>query len=104
MTTKVPDQAPASTTQSRSSRVVTIRNIRGLHARAAAKFVKLASDFDAEILVTRNGMEVGGRSIMGLMMLAASPGCEVTLSASGHDAEAALDALQTLINDKFDEE
>ncbi|MEO1226092.1 MAG: HPr family phosphocarrier protein [Pseudomonadota bacterium] len=81
-----------------------IRNVRGLHARAAAKFVKLASDFQADILVSRNGMDVGGRSIMGLMMLAASPGCEITLSASGHDAEAALDALQALIESKFDEE
>jgi len=86
------------------SRVVMIRNVRGLHARAAAKFVKLASDFQADIQVSRNGMDVGGRSIMGLMMLAASPGCEITLSASGDDAKAALDALQALIESKFDEE
>ncbi|MEM7445220.1 MAG: HPr family phosphocarrier protein [Pseudomonadota bacterium] len=86
------------------SRVVTIKNVRGLHARAAAKFVKLASNFDADIQVGRNGMDVGGRSIMGLMMLAASPGCDITLTASGSDAEAALDALQALIDAKFDEE
>lgn len=96
------DESPAA--RSVVSRVVMIRNIRGLHARAAAKFVKLASDFEAEVQVSRNGMEVGGRSIMGLMMLAASPGCEITLSASGRDAEAALDALQALIESKFDEE
>ena len=96
------DQSPAA--RSAVSRVVMIRNIRGLHARAAAKFVKLASDFQADIQVSRNGMDVGGRSIMGLMMLAASPGCEITLSASGRDAEAALDALQALIESKFDEE
>ncbi|MEM7445038.1 MAG: HPr family phosphocarrier protein [Pseudomonadota bacterium] len=86
------------------SRVVTIKNVRGLHARAAAKFVKLAAEFDADIQVSRNGMDVGGRSIMGLMMLAASPGCDITLTANGSDAEAALDALQALIDAKFDEE
>lgn len=94
----------ASSTTENASRVVTISNVRGLHARAAAKFVKLATEFEADIEVSRNGMEVGGRSIMGLMMLAASPGCEITLSASGSDAEAALDALQALIEAKFDEE
>lgn len=96
------DESPAA--RSALSRVVMIRNVRGLHARAAAKFVKVASDFQADILVSRNGMDVGGRSIMGLMMLAASPGCEIALSASGRDAEAALDALQALIESKFDEE
>ena len=93
-----------SQTAPAASRIVMIRNVRGLHARAAAKFVKLASDFEAEIQVSRNGMHVGGRSIMGLMMLAASPGSEITLSATGSDAEAALDALQALIESKFDEE
>ena len=85
-------------------RTATIINQRGLHARAAAKFVKCAERFDAEIIVTRADMSVSGRSIMGLMMLAASPGCEITLSASGDDAKAALDALQALIESKFDEE
>jgi phosphocarrier protein HPr len=86
------------------SRTALIKNQRGLHARAAAKFSKVAGEFDAEISVSRNGQTVSGRSIMGLMMLAASPGTEIALDAEGADAEAALDAICTLINDKFDEE
>lgn len=85
-------------------RRVTIVNQRGLHARAAAKFVKLASAFDAEVAVERNGTRVGGRSIMGLMMLAAAKGCDVVLSAEGPDADRALDALAELIGRRFDEE
>ena len=85
-------------------RRVTIVNGRGLHARAAAKFVKLAGTFDAEIIVARNDMEVSGSSIMGLMMLGAAPGCELELRASGRAAEAALDALDSLIANRFDEE
>ncbi|HET8727229.1 MAG TPA: HPr family phosphocarrier protein [Alphaproteobacteria bacterium] len=86
------------------SRDVVIVNRRGLHARAAAKFVKLAAQFDARVLVARSGMEVGGDSIMGLMMLAAGPGSIVTLTADGPDAQAALDALQDLVARKFDED
>ncbi len=85
-------------------RRVTIVNGRGLHARAAAKFVKLAGTFDAEITVARNDMEVSGASIMGLMMLGAAPGCELELRASGQAAEAALEALSGLIANRFDEE
>ena len=85
-------------------RRVTIVNGRGLHARAAAKFVKLAGTFDAEIIVARNDMEVSGSSIMGLMMLGAAPGCELELRASGQAAEAALEALSSLIANRFDEE
>ena len=85
-------------------RRVTIVNGRGLHARAAAKFVKLAGTFDAEITVARNDMEVSGSSIMGLMMLGAAPGCELELQASGQAAEAALEALGSLIANRFDEE
>ena len=82
----------------------TIRNRRGLHARAAAKFVKLAGTFDAEITVQANGTEVPGLSIMGLMMLAAATGCELLLSAEGPDAQAAVEALAALVGKKFDED
>ncbi len=86
------------------SRCVTIVNGRGLHARAAAKFAKLASVFDAEITVVRKDLEVSGDSIMGLMMLAAAPGCELELRAQGPAAERAVAALAGLIANKFDEE
>ncbi|HEX8232781.1 MAG TPA: HPr family phosphocarrier protein [Caulobacteraceae bacterium] len=85
-------------------RTVGICNARGLHARASAKFVKLASTFDAEVRVTRDGQTVDARSIMGLMMLAAGPGCEVELEAEGPDAEAAVEALAELVAGRFEEE
>jgi phosphocarrier protein HPr len=85
-------------------RVATICNQRGLHARAAARFVKTAGQFDAEVRVRKNGNEVSGRSIMGLMMLAAAPGTVVELSGSGPEAEAAVAALARLIECKFDED
>jgi phosphocarrier protein len=81
-----------------------IRNQRGLHARAAAKFVQALSAFQAEIVVVRGDMEVSGRSIMGLMMLAAGPGSVIEIRASGPDAAAALAALESLIGRKFDED
>jgi phosphocarrier protein len=84
--------------------VVTILNDRGLHARAAAKFVKLAGSFDAEVTVVKNGTAVSGSSILGLMMLAAAPGCELELRAQGPAATAALGALAELIAKKFDED
>lgn len=90
-------------TATRATARATIRNQRGLHARAAAKFVKLAGGFDAEITVRANGIEVPGSSIMGLMMLAAASGCELVLVATGPEAQAALDALTALIDNKFDE-
>ena len=83
---------------------VKIENQRGLHARASAKFVQLAEQFDADILVTRQGETVHATSIMGLMMLGASMGSEIELSASGNQAAAALQALVALISDKFGEE
>lgn len=83
---------------------VTIVNQRGLHARAAARFVKLATAFEAEVTVVANGTEVSGASIMGLMMLAASPGCELELRAKGPAAPAAVAALVTLIESKFHED
>ena len=82
----------------------TISNMRGLHARAAAKFVKTAGRFKAEVVVRHRGMEVSGRSIMGLMMLAASPGTVIDIAATGEDAEEALGALLALVAGKFEEE
>ena len=81
-----------------------IVNKRGLHARASAKFVQLVDGYNAHVRVSKDGMTVGGTSIMGLMMLAASPGCCIDVSASGEQADAVLEALQTLIADKFGEE
>lgn len=85
-------------------RKVLIRNQRGLHARASAKFVQLAESFEAEITVTKGEQSVGGTSIMGLMMLAAAPGCEIHIDASGPDADAALDAVCALVEDGFGED
>ncbi len=90
-------------TESIVQTVVTIVNERGLHARAAARFVKLAGAYDAEITVIKNGTEVSGASILGLMMLAAAPGCELELRARGPAAAAALGALSELVENKFDE-
>jgi phosphocarrier protein HPr len=86
------------------SRVATIRNQRGLHARAAAKFVKLANEFEADIQVRRGDLSANGRSIMGLMMLSAGLGNEVEVTVSGRDAEKALVAVLDLIGRKFDED
>ena len=86
------------------SRTVEIVNERGLHARASAKFVKLASTFDAEVQVSRDGSTVDARSIMGLMMLAAGIGSTIEISAEGAEAEAALEALCALVANRFDEE
>lgn len=84
--------------------IVTICNHRGLHARAAARLVKLVDQFDAEVTVRKGDMSASGRSIMGLMMLAAGPGCEIELLASGRDAVAALAAVVDLIARRFDED
>lgn len=86
------------------ARNVTIVNKRGLHARAAAKFVKLAGQFNAAVHVAKKDTEVSGLSIMGLMMLAAGPGCEIEIKASGQDASAALTALINLVAGGFDED
>ena len=85
-------------------RTVEIINKRGLHARASAKFVKLATEFDAEVRVSRDGTVVDARSIMGLMMLAAGPGCTIDIEAEGPEAEKALSALAELVADRFQEE
>ncbi len=81
-----------------------IGNRRGLHARAAAKFVKCAESFDASVIVTKDENNVSGTSIMGLMMLAASKGSAINISVSGDEAEEALSALEALVGDKFGED
>jgi len=83
---------------------VNICNQRGLHARASAKFVKLASSFESEIRVTRDGVTVDARSIMGLLMLGAGIGCGVDIEAEGPDAADAIEALSDLVARKFDED
>ena len=88
----------------RAERMVTIVNQRGLHARAAAKFVNLVGEFSAAVDVTKDGETVSGRSIMGLMMLAASTGCSIHISTHGADADEALTAIVRLIEGKFDED
>jgi phosphocarrier protein len=85
-------------------RDVTIVNKKGLHARASAKFVQMAEQFDAAVTVTRNHETVGGTSIMGLMMLAAASGCTIRIEASGNQAAEALAALCGLVEGKFGEE
>jgi phosphocarrier protein len=84
-------------------REIRIVNRRGLHARASARFVKCAASFDADVRVTRDGQTVGGTSIMGLMTLAAAPGCSILLEAEGPQAEAAMEALSKLIEEGFGE-
>ena len=86
------------------SRELTIVNQRGLHARASAKFVQVAGSFNADVRVEKDGVSVGGTSIMGLMMLAASPGCSIRVSAKGEQASEVIAALEALIADRFGEE
>lgn len=87
------------------SRSLEIKNQRGLHARAAAKFVKTAAEFEGtNILVTKGGQEVSGNSIMGLLMLAASIGTSIEVKTDGPRAQEAMDAIATLVNDKFGED
>ena len=85
-------------------RMVEIVNERGLHARASAKFVKTASQFDAHVTVSRDGQTVDAQSIMGLMMLGAGPGSLVEIVAEGAQADEALEALAQLVAARFDEE
>lgn len=86
------------------SKEITIINKLGLHARAAAKFVNLASRFESEINVTRNDRTVNGKSIMGVMMLAASRGTTLQISANGSDENEAIDQISNLILERFGEE
>jgi phosphocarrier protein HPr len=82
---------------------VTISNKLGLHARASAKLTKLAGGFASDIHMSRNGRRINAKSIMGVMMLAAGIGTEVEIETEGADAQAALDALVAMVNDKFGE-
>jgi len=83
---------------------LTIKNKAGIHARPAAMFVKIANRFGSDIFVEKDGEKINGKSIMGLMMLAAGPGSKVTLLAKGNDADAAITELEALVNRKFDED
>ncbi|HXI86132.1 MAG TPA: HPr family phosphocarrier protein [Parvularculaceae bacterium] len=85
------------------SAVATISNIRGLHARAAAKFGAIASSFKADVHVEYDGWRVRGDSIMGLLMIGAGPGAEIAISAAGPQAAEAVDALAKFVADKFGE-
>ncbi len=85
-------------------RVMSICNRKGLHARASAKFVQTVEKFDADVRVMRCGETVGGTSIMGLMMLAASPGTSITVEATGPEAAEVVEALAALISSRFGED
>jgi phosphocarrier protein HPr len=100
-----PADARGGGSAARSARaIVTIVNRRGLHARAAARFVKVAEQFVAEIEVAKDDIIVSGNSIMGLMVLAAAPGSQLEIRARGREAKAALAALVALVESGFDEE
>jgi phosphocarrier protein HPr len=86
------------------TRKISICNRKGLHARASAKFVQTVEKFDARVRVMRGGETVGGTSIMGLMMLAASPGTSITIEATGKEAAQVIDALTALIASRFGED
>ena len=101
-----PAQADGNSTQDSSAPVVReieIVNKKGLHARASAKFVQTVERFDADVRVTRGGETVGGTSIMGLMMLAAGPGCSITVEATGAEAAEVVEALALLVAGRFTE-
>jgi phosphocarrier protein HPr len=85
-------------------RIFAILNKKGLHARAAARFVQTVEKFDAKVCVTRGGETVGGTSIMGLLMLAASPGTSITVEATGKEALDVIEALSALIGARFGED
>jgi phosphocarrier protein len=99
-----PDLSASAPVQAVIRRELVILNSRGLHARASAKLVECASRFDADIVVSRDGQSVGGRSIMGLMMLAASAGATILVEASGPEAQPAVDAITALIEARFYED
>jgi phosphocarrier protein len=84
--------------------VMLIENKHGLHARPAAQFVKIAGKFKSDIKVIKDGLEVNGKSIMGIMMLAAEPGSEITIITNGEDEKKAMDALRELIKKHFYED
>ncbi|MGC8830524.1 MAG: HPr family phosphocarrier protein [Verrucomicrobiia bacterium] len=90
--------------QTRETREVTVKNKLGIHARPASMFVKVANRYDCNVFVEKDGERVNGKSIMGLMMLAAGPGSKITIHAEGKDASRAICELVNLIERKFDEE
>ncbi len=98
------DREPPATPEGADIRVLAIVNKKGLHARASAKFCQIAERFDADVRVTRGHETVGGRSIMGLMMLGAGIGTTITIAATGNEATAAADALEKLVSSGFGEE
>ncbi len=98
------DPALPATPDGADVRVLEIVNKKGLHARASAKFCQIAERFDADVRVTRGHETVGGRSIMGLMMLGAGIGTKITIAATGNEASAAADALEKLVSSGFGEE
>lgn len=87
-----------------AKRTVVIKNELGLHARAATKFVQMAGKFPCDVTVTKDGHEVNGKSIMGVLMLVASKGTTITIAAKGAQAEAAVAALAQLVDEKFGED
>jgi len=100
-----PDNSPGPKVPAGAiSRELPIINKRGLHARASAKFVQMVERFNAEVWVTKGGETVGGTSIMGLMMLSAGPGSSIIVSATGPQAQAAIEAISELVAGKFNEE
>lgn len=88
----------------RVTRELTVVNKLGIHARPASMFVRVANQFDSEVLVEKDGETVNGKSILNLMLLAAGPGCRIRVSAEGADAVEAVDRIESLIKSKFDEE
>ena len=96
--------SPSSARDGAIVRVMPIVNQKGLHARASAKFVQTVEKFDADVRVTRGNETVGGTSIMGLMMLAASPGTSITVAATGNQAAEVIDALDRLLSTRFGED
>jgi phosphocarrier protein HPr len=98
------DRTASATPDGADVRVLEIVNKKGLHARASAKFCQIAERFDADVRVTRGHETVGGRSIMGLMMLGAGIGTKITIAATGNEASAAADALEKLVSSGFGEE
>src|SRR6476661_7560481 len=89
--------------ETKITKELVVTNKLGIHARPAAMFVKTANRFDCDIFVEKDGEKVNGKSIMGLMMLAAGPGSKLTIHAQGHDASQALNEIETLFKGKFDE-
>jgi len=104
MSPATPERAPAEDGDGGWSSIVRVKNAKGLHARAAASFVRTAERYDADILVTRRDETVDGACIMDLLMLAAGPGCHILIATSGREAEQAVHALTALVRDGFGED